>query len=573
MISLSSSESVSADVSALLAALDAAPASIWITRRSAAEIQADAESVRARVAEEDVLPLAGLTFAVKDNIDVAGIPTTAAHPAFARVPRRTATVVARLLDAGAILVGKTNMDQFATGLVGTRSPYGIVTSALDPERVSGGSSSGSGAAVGHDLVDFSLGTDTAGSGRVPAAFNGILGVKPTLGLLPLDGVLPASPSYDTVSVFTRTTRLAARVMSVVAGPSSSDPKSRPWALDAPQAAPPRPVIAVPRRTDLTTLSPAVLAAFDETIARFEALGAETRTIDIAPFLATARLLYGGGLVSERAWSYGAFLAAHPEEADPSVAEIAARAGEIDGTTVIDAQQAVAAATLLAREALDGTDALIIPTAPIHPTVAEVTADPLGVNSTVGTFTNFVNLMDMAAVAVPTGEVAGEGHFGVSIVTPTFHDQVALDLAARLLGEQESDATLDAPGVDVAVFGAHLSGEPLNPQLQALGARFVGEVRTSDRFRMLLVQGAVDRPAVIRSTEGTELPGELWRLSPLALSTLLRSIAAPLALGEIELSDGSSVLGFTASVDLTERDITDFGGWRAYRAASVVPVTA
>ena len=194
MISLSSSESVSADVAALLAALDAAPASIWITRRSAADIQADAEAVRDRVAAGAALPLAGLTFAVKDNIDVAGIPTTAAHPAFARVPVHSATVVTRLLDAGAILVGKTNMDQFATGLVGTRSPYGIVTSALDPRRVSGGSSSGSGAAVGHGLVDFSLGTDTAGSGRVPAAFNGILGVKPTLGLLPLDGVLPASPS-------------------------------------------------------------------------------------------------------------------------------------------------------------------------------------------------------------------------------------------------------------------------------------------------------------------------------------------------------------------------------------------
>ncbi|MGW8482777.1 allophanate hydrolase [Microbacterium sp. NPDC055903] len=573
MISLSSPASVSDDIASLLAALDAAPATIWITRRSAEEIRTDTERVRMLVDGGAALPLAGLTFAVKDNIDVAGLPTTAAHPAFARVPARTATVVERLIAAGAILVGKTNMDQFATGLVGTRSPYGIVRSALDPERVAGGSSSGSGAAVGHGLVDFSLGTDTAGSGRVPGAFNGVIGVKPTLGLLPLDGVIPASPSYDTVSVFTRTTALAARVMAVAVGPSAPAPKSRAWAPDAPQAAPPRPVIAVPGRADLAALSPAVLAAFDETISRFETLGAETRTIDLAPFLATARLLYGGGLVSERAWSYGAFLAEHPDDADPSVAAIAARAGEVDGTAVIDAQQAVAAATRRAREILDGTDALVIPTAPIHPTVAEVSADPLGVNSTVGTFTNFVNLMDMAAVAVPTGEVPGEGRFGVSIVTARFHDQVALDLAARLLGEPEQDAVLGAPGVDVAVFGAHLSGEPLNPQLQALGARLIGEIRTSDRFRMLLVEGAVDRPAVIRSTEGAELPGELWRLSPLALSTLLRSIAAPLALGEIELSDGSTVLGFTASVDLTQRDITAFGGWRAYRAASSLPVTA
>lgn len=572
MITLSSSASVSAGVDALVAALDAAPSSVWITRCSAADIRADAERVRALAADGAALPLAGLTFAAKDNIDVAGLPTTVAHPAFSRVPDRSATVVSRLQAAGAILVGKTNMDQFATGLVGTRSPYGIVTSALEPERVAGGSSSGSGAAVGHGLVDFSLGTDTAGSGRVPAAFNGVIGLKPTLGLLPLDGVVPASPSYDTVSIFAPTTALAARVMAVVAGPSPSDPKSRAWAADAPQAAPLRPVIAVPSRADLGVLSPAALAAFDAAVARFEVLGADTRTIDLAPFLATARLLYGGGLVSERAWSYGRFLAEHPDGADPSVAAIAAGAAGVAGTAVVDAQQAVAAATRAAREVLEGTDALLIPTSPIHPTVAEVAADPIGVNSAVGTFTNFVNLMDMAAVAVPTGEIAGEGRFGVSVVTPRFHDQVAIDLAARLLGEPERDAVLGAPGVDVAVFGAHLTGEPLNTQLQALGARLIGEVRTSDRFRMLLVEGDVERPAVIRAEEGAELPGERWRLSLLALSDLLRSIAAPLALGEIELSDGSTVLGFTASVDLTQQDITAFGGWRAFRAASALPVT-
>lgn len=574
MISLTSTAaSVSDGVSALCAALDAAPTTIWITRRTAVDLADDAQSLRQRVLAGEFLPLAGLTFAVKDNIDVAGLPTTAAHPAFARVPDRNATVIERLLAAGAILIGKTNMDQFATGLVGTRSPYGVVTSALDPERVAGGSSSGSGAAVGHGLVDFSLGTDTAGSGRIPAAFNGIIGVKPTLGLLPLDGVVPASPSYDTVSVFAGTTALAARVMSVVVGPSTRDPKSREWAPEAPHAAPSRPVIAIPRQHDLASAPPGVRTAFDATVARLESLGAEMRTIDLAPFLATATLLYGGGLVSERAWSYGEFLAAHPDGADPSVATIAARAMEVDGTALVDAQQSVADAARHAREILAGTDALLIPTAPIHPTLAEVAADPIGVNGAVGTFTNFVNLLDMAAVAVPTGEVPGEGHFGVSIITERFHDQVALDLAARLLGEPEQDAVLGVPGVDVAVFGAHLSGEPLNPQLQALGARLIGDIRTSDRFRMLLAEGEIDRPAVVRAADGVELPGELWRVSPLALSTLLRSIAAPLALGEIELTDGTTVIGFTASVDLTQRDITAFGGWRAFRAASTLPVTA
>lgn len=578
MIDLTSPAAAAADISEIFSAIDAAPASIWITVRDEAAVRADADAVAGRVRAGEHLPLAGLAFAVKDNIDVAGLPTTAGHPAFSRIADRDATVVERLLSAGAILIGKTNMDQFATGLVGTRSPYGVVTSSLDPERVAGGSSSGSGAAVGHALVDFSLGTDTAGSGRVPAAFNGILGIKPTLGLLPLDGVVPASPSYDTVSVFAADLSIAALVMREVVGPSPTDPKSRSWSAAARHAAPSRPTIAVPDRTSLASLSPAALSAFDTAIARLEALGAQVRTIDLAPFLATAALLYGGGLVSERAWSYGEFLAQHPESADPSVATIATAAMTVEGIAVIDAQQAVARAKLHAENVLAGTDALLIPTAPIHPTVAEVAADPIRVNSTVGTFTNFVNLMDMAAVAVPLGLVPGVGAFGISFVVPAFHDQVALDLAARFLDEapvttatgDTATTGYDIDGVEVAVFGAHMAGEPLNPQLQALGARFVRSIRTAAHFRMLLVEGEVERPAVVRSTDGAELPGELWRMSPLALSSLLQSIAAPLALGEIELADGSSTIGFTASVDLTQPDITECGGWRAFRASSTIP---
>ncbi|MGF6822855.1 allophanate hydrolase [Microbacterium sp. ZKA21] len=571
MIDLASRESLAADLSALFDSIRRAPSTIWIALRPDEDIAADAEAIRQRLLDGADLPLAGTTFAVKDNIDIAGFPTTAAHPAFARSPQRSATVVERLLLAGALLVGKTNMDQFATGLVGTRSPYGVVTSALDPQRVAGGSSSGSGASVGLGLVDFSLGTDTAGSGRVPAAFNGILGIKPTLGLLPLDGVVPASPSYDTVSVFARTTTLAARVMDAVVGVSATDPRSRPWPADAPLAAPALPVVALPHDADLASLSLGAREAFDAAVAQLARLGVEFRTIDLRPMLDSAQLLYGGGLVSERVWSYGAFLQAHPGGADPSVATIAQRAMATDGVAVIDAQQAVAAAKLQTRHALAGMDALLIPTAPVHPTVAEVAEDPLGVNSRVGTFTNFVNLLDMAAVAVPV-PTSAEGGYGVSIVVPAFHDQVALDIASRLVGEAEEGASLAVPGVELAVFGAHLRGEPLNAQLQSLGARFVRDVRTRDTFRMLLVEGEIERPAVIRAEDGAELPGELWRLSPLAVSQLLRSISAPLALGEVELADGSAVLGFTASVDRTERDITGFGGWRAFRAASSQPVT-
>ncbi|WOF23230.1 allophanate hydrolase [Microbacterium betulae] len=558
-----------AAVSALFERIRSAPADIWITLRDEADVAAEVGEVRRRIDAGEDLPLAGYVFAAKDNIDVAGLPTTAAHPAFAHTPERTATVVERIVAAGAILIGKTNMDQFATGLVGSRSPYGAVSSAHHPDRVAGGSSSGSGAAAGWGIVDFSLGTDTAGSGRVPAAYNRVVGLKPTLGLLPLDGVLPASPSYDAVSVFAPGIALATKVLDVAAGSSTRDPRSRACPADAPQAAPARPAIAVPDDESLKTLSPGMRAAFDRAVRRAVEIGAEVSAIDLEPFLEAARLLYDGGLVSERAWSFGSFLAEHPEHADPSVATIAAGAMSVEAVSVIDAQQRLVALTAEAKRRLDGSDALMLPTAPLHPSHAELAADPIGVNRTVGTFTNFVNLMDMAAIAVPGETVAGEGEFGVSFVVPAFHDQVAVDIAARFTAQEPGEPLRFSKGIDVAVFGAHLRGEPLNRQLQDLGARYVRDVSTAGTFRMLLVEGPVDRPAVIRATTGAELPGELWRLSPLAVSQLLTSIAAPLALGRIELADGDVVLGFTASVADGHRDITDLGGWRAFRAVATV----
>ncbi|MGW2093425.1 allophanate hydrolase [Promicromonospora sukumoe] len=548
----------------------AEPGHVWIHLRAEDDALADARDVAARVAAGEDLPLAGLVFAVKDNIDVAGLPTTAAHPEYAFVPVTSASVVERLRAAGAVLAGKTNLDQFATGLVGTRSPYGPVASAVEPDRVAGGSSSGSGAAVGLGLVDFALGTDTAGSGRVPAAFNGVVGFKPTVGLLASDGVVPACPSYDTVSVFAADVALATRVLAVCATPTPDTTATRPWPADTPQGAPAHPVVAVPRDADLATLSPAVRAAFDAAVDRVERGGATVRRIDLTPFLTAGRLLYDGGLVAERAWSYGEFLAEHPGSADPSVAAIAAAARAVVGTQVVADQQRLVGLTREGRAILRGTDALLVPTAPRHPTFAEVAADPIGVNSVLGTFTNFVNLMDLAAVAVPAGRVEDEGLFGVSFVVPAFHDQVAADLAARFLGEGTTAPLLGAPGVDVAVFGAHLRGEPLNGQLDGLGARYLRDVATAQTFRMLLVEGAVDRPAVVRGETGAAIPGELWRLSPAALARLLTSIAAPLALGPVELSDGSTVVGFTGAPTGAEPDITHLGGWRAYRASTAAP---
>ena len=556
-------------VSALFERIRSAPAEIWITLRNETDIAAEAREIKRRVDAGEDLPLAGYVFAAKDNIDVAELPTTAAHPDFTHMPERTATVVERIVAAGAILIGKTNMDQFATGLVGSRSPYGAVSSAHQPERVAGGSSSGSGAAVGWGIVDFSLGTDTAGSGRVPAAYNRVIGLKPTLGLLPLDGVLPASPSYDTVSVFAPDIAIAAKVVDVASGPSTLDPHGRAFPDDAPQAAPARPVIAVPDDESLGILSPGMRAAFDRAVRRAEDAGAVVSAIDLGPFLEAARLLYDGGLVSERAWSFGSFLAEHTEHADTSVATIAAGAMSVEAVSLVDAQQRIVALTAEAKRRLDGSDALMLPTAPLHPSHAELESDPIGVNRTVGTFTNFVNLMDMAAVAVPGETVAGEGEFGVSFVVPAFHDQVAVDIAARFTSQEPGEPFRFLNGIDVAVFGAHLRGEPLNGQLQDLGARYIRDASTANTFRMLLVEGAVDRPAVVRADRGAELPGELWRLSPLAVSRLLTSIAPPLALGRIELADGEVVLGFTASVAEGHRDITDLGGWRAFRAVSTV----
>ncbi|GAA4286900.1 allophanate hydrolase [Georgenia daeguensis] len=561
---------MTAPTAAVAAAFDRIDAAhrqdIWIRLQDRAAALDEAVDVEARLAAGADLPLAGLTFAVKDNIDVAGLPTTAAHPAFRRVPASTATAVERLRAAGAVLVGKTNLDQFATGLVGTRSPYGRVASALDPDRVSGGSSSGSGVAVGLGLVDFALGTDTAGSGRVPAAFNGVVGLKPTHGLVPADGVVPACPSYDCVSVFAPDVALAARVLDVLAGPAAAYPHSRPRPADAPLAAPARPVVAVPRETDLAPLSPAMRGLFADAVARLEATGAAVREIDLTPFLEAARLLYDGGLVAERAASFGEFLAAHPDGADPAVAAVADRAARVRGTQVVRDQQLLARLTARGLALLDGAHALLLPTAPEHPRTADVLGDRAGaINSRLGTYTNFVNLMDLAAVAVPAGRVPGEGAFGVTVVTRAFADQVGLDLAARLLGEPTPP--VPSGGVDVAVFGAHLRGEPLNGDLEALGARFAGEIATAPGHRMYLVPGDVPRPVVAEATFGIEIPGELWRLPAAAVATLLTSLPAPMALGPVRLADGRTVTGFTGRLDGTETDITAPGGWRAYRATA------
>lgn len=535
---------------------------VWITLRDSGTLLAEAEAVAHRVKAGEQLPLAGLTFAVKDNIDVAGLPTTAGHPEFSRVPEQHASVVERLLEAGAVLIGKTNLDQFATGLVGTRSPYGEVVSAVDSTRVAGGSSSGSAVAVALGIVDFSLGTDTAGSGRVPAAFNGIIGVKPTLGLLPSTGVIPACPSYDTVSIFASDLALSASVMSIASGRSPEDPHGRDWPGAAPLSAPAASVIGVPRTEDLQALSARTRELFSQATDRMRELGMGTREVDLSPALEAAQLLYHGGLVAERAYAFGDFLAAHPGQADPSVRSIAERASQVIGSQVIRDQQRLLELKRELRKSFEEVDALITPTAPNHPILEAVQQDPLSTNSFLGTYTNFVNLLDLSALAVPVGAVPGEGLFGVTFVGPAFHDQVLLDLAACYLDAPQPPQAVEA-GIDLAVFGAHMQGEPLNPQLRGFGARYVRDIETAPQYRMHLIEGATPRPGLVRGEGGAALPGELWRIPAEGLTSLLAALPAPMALGPVDLSEGVTVTGFTAGLSGQEPDITGSGGWRGY----------
>ncbi|WP_405935656.1 allophanate hydrolase [Streptomyces sp. NBC_00726] len=544
---------------------------VWILLREEEEVLAEAAALDARLAAGEQLPLAGVVFAVKDNIDVADLPTTGGCPDFTYYPDSSATAVRRLLDAGALLLGKTNLDQFATGLVGTRSPYGAVRNALRPEKISGGSSSGSAVAVALGIVDIALGTDTAGSGRVPAALNDIVGIKPTLGLVPTTGVLPAVRPYDAVTVFARTLTEAQTAVGVMAGPDRGDPRGRAWPDDVRLAAPARPRVAVPRDQDLLPLSPEGRAAFAAAVKQLEAAGATTTVVDVSPLLTAARLLYEGALVAERYASVGEFIVDHPGAAvDRTVARIIRAAAKAPAHALAADQERVERYRMFVyNNLLAEYDALLLPTTTGHPDIAQVQADPVGISSRMGTYTNFVNLLDMAAVAVPAGEADGSP-FGVSVITRAFEDQPAIDIAALLTGEQAPHPLPDG-GVALAVFGAHLTGQPLNHQLTDSGARYAGEVTTAAAYRLTALATTPPEPGLVRvePEAGAAIPGERWILAPGALGRFLAALPAPLSLGRVELDDGSWVLGFQCDPHAAAggTDITEHGGWRAYLEAT------
>ncbi len=512
--------------------------------------------------------LAGLMFAVKDNIDVLGVPTTAACPIVARPADRSAAAVERLVAAGAVPIAKTNMDQFATGLVGTRTPYGACHSIASVAHISGGSSSGSAVAVALGVVDFALGTDTAGSGRIPASFNGLVGMKPSRGLISNRGLIPASPSLDCITTFTRTVELARAAFETVIAPDAADPYSRTLPLTPPSGvARAMRVIGVPMGE--IDLDEPHRVAWQQALARAASIGLLV-PIDVEPFLAAGRLLYAGPMIAERLAAFGGLLEPDGPHLDPTVRELVLGARATTGADVYQALQTLAGLAALARNSFVGIDALMLPGAPGHPTLREVAREPVTVNSRLGTYTNMVNLLDLCAIAVPAGHRPDGLPFGVQLIGPTFADRPLLDLAARWCGEPVAEPSLAANRTMLAIAGAHLSGQPLNADLVDLGGRLHSRARTASGYRMFTVDGPVPRPGLVRTADGPPrgLELEIWDLSYDSLGLLLTTIAPPLGLGKIEIDDGRMITGFVANGRMSPTaDITSFGSWRAYLASS------
>ncbi|MET7848135.1 allophanate hydrolase [Streptomyces avermitilis] len=526
---------------------------IWIDLRSRADVEAEAAVIDERVAAGERLPLAGRLCAVKGNIDVHGLATTAGCPAYAYLPETDAPAVARLRAAGAIVLGTTNLDQFATGLVGTRSPYGAVCGAYDPARISGGSSAGSAVAVALGIVDFALGTDTAGSGRVPAAFNGIVGLKPTRGLVPTTGTVPACASLDCVTVFARTLPEAEQALAHLTSPPGRDLPPLPQRAPGPWR------VAVPSLSQLGELDEGWGEAYEAAVVHLVAAGVSVRTIDLSPFTEAAAMLYEGAFVAERYTAVGSFVDKLISEGgaglDPTVAGIITRARDIPAHRLFADQERLAALRTGALAELGDADALLLPTAPGHPTLAEVAADPLGANARLGRFTNSTNLFDLAAVAVPAGLTPAGLPFGVMLIGPAFTDGRLARIAALL-----------QPQLRVTVVGAHLSGQPLNPHLLTLGARWERTTTTAPAYRLHALSTTPPKPGLVHvDQDGAAIETEIWRLPAEGLGRLLASLPRPMTLGQVELADGSRVPGFLCEPDaLTDAaDITEYGGWRAY----------
>jgi len=555
------------------------PRHIWITRLTLERLLGYARALEGR--DPASLPLYGIPFAIKDNIDLAGVPTTAGCPEYAYTPSQSATVVQRLIDAGAIPLGKTNLDQFATGLNGTRSPYGACRNSFDPDYIAGGSSSGAAVATALGQVSFALGTDTAGSGRVPAAFNNLVGLKPTRGLLSTSGVVPACRTLDCVSVFALTAADAQAVLDVAAGFDARDPYSR-HARPGRALPAPRFRFGVPKAAQLEFFGNREYAAlFDAAVARLAALGGERVEIDLTPFLEAARLLYEGPWLAERYVALRDFIERRPEALHPVTRAVIEKGRTASAADTFAAMYRLAELRRAVEPVLAGVDAIVTPTAGTIYRIAELEADPLQPNSNLGYYTNFMNLLDLAAVALPAGFTAAKLPFGITLFAEAFRERALLDLAARVEQAQalplgatghphpshETIAALPPGYTPVAVCGAHLRGLPLNHQLSERGGFLLATTHTAPLYRLHALPGGPPfRPGLVRVTDnGASIEIEIWALPTEAYGSFVAGIPAPLGIGSVLLADGRSVQGFVCEAYALAgaEDITHLGGWRRY----------
>lgn len=568
-------------------ALASEPDNAWITRLDEAKLRTQLQQLEDRLAavggDMSRLPLYGIPFASKDNIDAAGWPTTAACPAFGYTAHEDATTIRRLRDAGAILIGKTNLDQFATGLVGTRSPYGAVSNAFHSEYISGGSSSGSASVVARGLVPFSLGTDTAGSGRVPAAFNNIVGLKPTRGWLSTSGVVPACRTLDCVSIFALTVDDAEEIASIAGGYDSSDPYSRTFPASSAKPAPLR--LAVPDRLEFFGDEQAQ-AAFAQAVDAWRSLGAEIVPIDFAPFAQLAALLYEGPWVAERYAVVEALFERDPQALQPVLRSILATATTFNAVDAFRYEYRRAALARSINEALADFTALLVPTTPTIYTIAQLMEEPVLLNSRLGTYTNFTNLADLSALALPANFREDNLPAGITLIAQAWQDRALAELGkqwqqhaslplgatgrSRALIAKETKPLAPVSTVRLAVVGAHLTGMPLNHQLTSRDSVFVERCLTAASYQLYaLANTTPPKPGLVKAmTAGAPIEVELWDVPIDRFGSFVAEIPAPLGIGSLELEDGRVVKGFICEpIGLQgARDITSFGGWRAYLAS-------
>jgi allophanate hydrolase len=556
---------------------------IFISLRDEKEALSEAEALASKNA--DALPLFGVPVAVKDNIDARGLPTTAACPAFAYSPAQDSTAVAKLRAAGAIVIGKTNLDQFATGLVGVRSPYGIPVNPVRGDLVPGGSSSGSAVAVSAGLVPLALGTDTAGSGRVPAMLNNIVGLKPSLGLISNAGLVPACRTLDCISVFSLTVDDAMTALTAMAGPDGADPYSRDRPLGTLSSFPEKLRLGVPRNGQLIFFGDrAAEKAYDEALQRWTSLGAALIEFDLEPFYETARLLYEGPWVAERYLVIRDLLASAPDAIHPVTRDITVAGARLTAADTFASLYRLQALRRVAERTFAHFDAMVLPTAPTAYSTAQVQANPIELNSRLGTYTNFVNLLDLCGLALPASMRPDGIPFGITLLAPAghdaqlasigrvFHADTKLTMGAKGLAQAPLAPLSNGASVDeitIAVVGAHLSGMALNGELQVLGGRLLEATTTAPDYKLYALDTMPPKPGMLRvdAGSGSAIKLELWALSAAAFGKFVAAIPPPLGIGTVRLADGRGVKGFVVEPVAINgaRDISAYGGWRAFMA--------